>query len=75
MLIGANCLKALESVEIIATQDGGPYAYKTKLGWYIVGPIVRRKNGEALNSSRIAVKMPLLENFYHNILSRIVVIK
>ena len=56
MLIGANCLKALESVEIIATQDGGPYAYKTKLGWYIVGPIVRRKNGEALNSSRIAVK-------------------
>ena len=31
MLIGANCIKALEPVKIIATRDGGPYAYKTNL--------------------------------------------
>ena len=33
MLIGTNCVKALELVEIIASQDGEPYIYKTKLGW------------------------------------------
>ena len=49
-------MKALEPVEIIASQDGGPYAYKTKLGWCIVGPIVSNKNGEASRCNRIAVK-------------------
>ena len=49
-------MKALEPVEIIGSQDGGPYAYKTKLGWCIVGPIVSNKNGEALRCNRIEVK-------------------
>ena len=31
MMIGANCMKAVEPVEIIAGQYGGPYACKTKL--------------------------------------------
>ena len=39
MLIGANCMKALESLKIIPRKDGGPYAYQKKLGWCIVGPI------------------------------------
>ena len=39
MLIGANCMKALEPLKIIPSKDGGPYAYQTKLGWCIVGPI------------------------------------
>ena len=56
MLIGANCMKALELVKKIARQDGGLYAYKTKLGWCIVGPIVSTKNKEALSCNRIAVK-------------------
>ena len=56
MLNGANCLKALEPVEMITSQDGGSYAYKTKLGWCIVGPIGSNKNGEALRCNRIAVK-------------------
>ena len=30
LMIGVNCMKALEPVEIIGSQDGGPYAYKTK---------------------------------------------
>ena len=55
MLIGANCMKALEPMEIIASQDGGPYAYKTNLGWCIVGPIVSNKSGEGLSCNRIAV--------------------
>ena len=32
LLIGANCLRALEPQEVISSQDDGPYAFKTKLG-------------------------------------------
>ena len=32
MFIGANCMKALEPMEIISSRNGGPHAYKTKLG-------------------------------------------
>ena len=38
-------MKALELVEIIASQDGGTYAYKTMFGWCIVSPILSKKNG------------------------------
>ena len=48
MLIGANCRKVLEPVEIIASQEEGLYAYKTKLGWCLVGPTVSKENGETL---------------------------
>ena len=49
-------MKALEPVEIIASRDGGSYAYKTKLDWCIVGSIVSNKTGEVLRCNRIAVK-------------------
>ena len=49
-------MKALEPVETIASQNRGCYAYNTKLGQCIVGPIVSNKNGEALRCIRIAVK-------------------
>ena len=39
MLIGVNCMKASEALKIIPSKDGGPYAYQTKLGCGIVGPI------------------------------------
>ena len=55
MLIGANCMKALESIEIISSRNGGLYAYKTKLGWCIVGPITSRNDG-SVKCHRIAVK-------------------
>ena len=41
VLIGANCAKALESIDFIASKDGGPYAVETVLRWCIVGPIGR----------------------------------
>ena len=37
--IGANCMKAVEPTRIIYSEGGGPYAYKTRLGWCVVGPI------------------------------------
>ena len=39
LLIGANCLRALEPQEVISSQGDGPYAFKTRLGWCVVGPI------------------------------------
>ena len=39
LLIGANFLSALELTEFIGSKAGGPYAYKTKLGWCIVSSI------------------------------------
>ena len=62
ILIGANCMKALEPVEIIASKDGGPYAYKTKWGWCIVAPIVSDKNRKALRCNRLTVKDAITRN-------------
>ena len=39
VLIGANCSKALEPEKVISSQNGGPYAFKTMLGWCIVGTV------------------------------------
>ena len=39
LLIGANCLEALEPVEVIPRQNDGPYVFRTALGWCLVGPI------------------------------------
>ena len=39
LLIGANCAKALEPIDIIPSKNDGPHAFKTKLGWCIVGPV------------------------------------
>ena len=32
-LIGANCTKASESIDVIPSKNEGPYATKTKLRW------------------------------------------
>ena len=44
MLIGANCMKALEPMEIISSRNGELYAYRIKLGWCIVGRITTIRN-------------------------------
>ena len=43
LLIGANCIEALQPLEVIPSQQDGPYAYRTILGWSVVGPIVDEK--------------------------------
>ena len=42
LLIGANCVQALESVDVISSQCGSPDIFRTILGWRIVGPIEDR---------------------------------
>ena len=56
LLIGANCMKALEPVKIIPSKNNGPYAYKTLLGWCIVGPIINMNAERNISCHRVAVK-------------------
>ena len=39
LLIGANCVKALQPLEILQSRNEGPYAFKTRLGWCIIGQV------------------------------------
>ena len=57
VLIGANCTKALEAIDFIASKNGGPYALETVLGWCVVGPIGRScKGDDVISCNRIAVQ-------------------
>ena len=38
LIIGADCPEALTPIKIIQSENNGPYAFKTKLGWCVVGP-------------------------------------
>ena len=38
LLIGYNCPKALEPLEVVRSEEGGPYAVRTAFGWTIAGP-------------------------------------
>ena len=43
LLIGGNCVEILQPLEVIPSQQDGPYAYSTILGWCVVGPMVDKK--------------------------------
>ena len=38
LLIGVNVPTAMEPLDVVASQGGGPFAIKTRLGWVINGP-------------------------------------
>ena len=54
LLIGTNCLKALEPLEVIPSQENGPYAIKTALGWCVIRPI-DMKDGKTISCNWRAV--------------------
>ena len=56
LLIAANCVKALGQRELIASKNGGPYAFRTILGWCIVGPMYSQNKSEKLSCAKIMVK-------------------
>ena len=56
MLIGANCMKTLEPIEIICSKNSGPYAYRTKFGWCIVGPVLTSRSDGPVKCHRTPVK-------------------
>ena len=55
-MIGANCTKALEPLNIIPSCDNGPYAFQTRLGWRIVGT-VNGDNQKGMSCSHISAKI------------------
>ena len=56
LLVGANCMKTLEPMKIILSKEDCPYAYKTLLGWCIVGPIINTETKRSISCHRVAVK-------------------
>ena len=46
LLIGANCTKAVEPIEVLQIRNGCPYyAFRTRRGWCVVLPV----NGNSQN--------------------------
>ena len=62
LLIGGNCSKALEPLEVIPSEQGGPYAFKTLLGWCIVGTIGETTFDTAVACNRISVQDKVSKN-------------
>ena len=56
LLICANCMKALEPIKIIHSKDGGPYTYKTRLGWCVFRPINCISKGITTSCNYVAVR-------------------
>ena len=56
LLIGPNCLKALEPQEVISSHGDGPYDFKTKLGWCVVRPISDGSYQNNFHCKRIIVE-------------------
>nr|XP_054592342.1 uncharacterized protein LOC107396521 [Nothobranchius furzeri] len=54
--IGANAAKLMEPWEVINSQEDGPYAIKTLLGWVINGPLRANVKGcSAIYANRISI--------------------
>ena len=51
LLIGANCPKVLEPCEVISSRNNGPFAFRSCLGWSVVGSI----NDSAVNTIKCNV--------------------
>ena len=56
LLIGANCTKALEPIDVILSKNSRPYAIKTRLGWCIVGPVNGTQSRQGIHCKQVAVK-------------------
>ena len=60
LLIGNNIPEAAEPLEVINSQDGGPFAFRTVLGWAVCGA-KRANRPQRISSHRISVKTDLNE--------------
>ena len=49
-------MKALEPLKVIASNNGGPYAYQIRLEWCIVEPISNKADKDSIGCHRIAVQ-------------------
>ena len=54
LLTGANCVKALEPLEVVNSKNDGPFAFNSRLGWGMTGPNKCHLN-DSISCSRISV--------------------
>ena len=54
--IDGNCSRALGPLEVIPSEQGGPYAFKTLLGWCIVDTIGETTFDTTVACNRISVQ-------------------
>ena len=57
LVIGTNCIHALEPREVISGQNGGPYTFKTLLGQCIVGPMINQTKAGKFGCNRIMLAL------------------
>ena len=62
LLIGGNCSKTLEPLEVIPSEQGDPYVFKTLLGWYTVGTIGETTFDTTVACNRISVQDKVSKN-------------
>jgi transposase InsO family protein len=56
LLIGSNCPKALEPLEVIPSDGSHPYAILLRHGWTLHGPVQGRFDDNIVTSNRIMVQ-------------------
>ena len=54
LLIGANAAAVMEPLQVVRSQEGGPYAIRTRYGWILGGV---KKLGNKCQVNRISVQM------------------
>ena len=68
MLIGAHYTKVLEPIEILQSRNGGPYAFKTRLDWCVVGSVNKTKRNK-VSCNQITVNQAVTKevgrHFFH----------
>lgn len=63
LLIGANCPKALEPLEVIKSRNNGPFAIRTKLGWCVSGPMYIENPSTGISCYRAKVNQQNKDDF------------
>ena len=68
LLLGADCPRALQPLEVIASEDNGPFAMRTSIGWCVSGPAVQNKSGRCnVTCNRIQVEENDLDKMFSSL--------
>ena len=68
LLIASNVPGALEPLEIKHSEEGGPYASRTRIGWAVNGPLTRHRRGTQTSGFFVKVHHQLqhmVQDFYN----------
>ena len=55
LIIGRNCKKALEPIQVIPSRGDGPYAYRTHLGWVVGSSTLQSSKKLSVNKVKVSI--------------------